>query len=263
MNEGSHPPSQAVPDLRRVEEAGLNALQTQRQLFYDGWLVRLSPGKAKRARSVNAFFGSTLPLDAKIDHCARLYDERGLPLLFRITPFDAPADLDEQLARRGYERFEPTHVQVASLRRPPEVPPLPDDITLTYPDADAFVEAVGDLRKSPPMQREAHRERLAHALLPRRGIVVWRAGEPVCVGQVSVSDGYAGLFDVVTAQEARGKGYATCACALLLCWAWDQGAQWAYLQVDATNAPALAVYRKFGYATAYSYHYRGLPGALE
>jgi ribosomal protein S18 acetylase RimI-like enzyme len=49
----------------------------------------------------------------------------------------------------------------------------------------------------------------------------------------------------------------------LLCWAWDQGAQWAYLQVDATNAPALAVYRKFGYATAYSYHYRGLPGALE
>ena len=47
----------------RIEEAGLNALQTQQQLFYDGWLLRVSPGKAKRARSVNAHFGSTLPLD--------------------------------------------------------------------------------------------------------------------------------------------------------------------------------------------------------
>ena len=38
-------------DGRRIEEAGLNALQTQRQLFYDGWLLRVSPGKAKRARN--------------------------------------------------------------------------------------------------------------------------------------------------------------------------------------------------------------------
>ena len=43
-------------DAARVEEAGLNALQTQRQLFYDGWLLRLSPGKARRARSVNRPF---------------------------------------------------------------------------------------------------------------------------------------------------------------------------------------------------------------
>ena len=77
-----------------IEEAGLNALQTQRQLFYDGWLLRVSPGKAKRARSVNPHFGSSLPLDGKIDRCERLYGASGLPTLFRVTPFAKPPGLD-------------------------------------------------------------------------------------------------------------------------------------------------------------------------
>jgi len=84
-------------ELIRIEEAGLNALQTQRQLFYDGWVLRVSPGTARRARSVNAHFGSTLPLEAKIDFCEGLYAARGLPTLFRITPFIQPANLEAAL----------------------------------------------------------------------------------------------------------------------------------------------------------------------
>ncbi len=72
-----------------------------------------------------------------------------------------------------------------------------------------------------------------------------------------------GVFDVVTAADARGNGYATLACASLLSWAWQHGASVAYLQVTADNAPAIAAYRKFGFATAYTYHYRGRPGECE
>ncbi len=86
-----------MTDPRRIEEAGLNALQTQRQLFYDGWLLRLSAGKAKRARSVNAHFGSTLPVDRKIEYCERVYAQHGLAPLFRMTPFDRPAELEAAL----------------------------------------------------------------------------------------------------------------------------------------------------------------------
>jgi ribosomal protein S18 acetylase RimI-like enzyme len=34
----------------------------------------------------------------------------------------------------------------------------------------------------------------------------------------------------------------------------------AFLQVNDDNAPALAVYRKFGFTTAYAYHYRAREG---
>ena len=102
-------------DALRIEEAGLNALQTQRQLFFDGWLLRLSPGSAKRARSVNPHFGSSLPVDAKIDRCETIYAAAGLPALFRITPFRKPADLDDALDRRGYVAFDRTLVQVVRI----------------------------------------------------------------------------------------------------------------------------------------------------
>src|ERR1700746_2508187 len=109
-------------DPRRVEEVGLNALQTPRQLFYDGWLLRVSPGKAKRARSVNPHFGSTLPLPGKIAFCAAPYAQHALPPLFRITPFVQPPDLDEVLARAGYVAFDDTLVLATPLPAAPAVP---------------------------------------------------------------------------------------------------------------------------------------------
>ena len=115
-------------ELRWIEEASFNGSQTQRQLFYDGWLLRVLPGETKRTRSVNAHFGSTLPVKVKIDYCERVYEERALPTLFRITPFIAPRDLEDALAARGYESFQPTLVQVASLAQDPQVVDMPDRV---------------------------------------------------------------------------------------------------------------------------------------
>ena len=244
-------------DLARVEEAGLNALQTQRQLFYDGWLLRLSPGKARRSRSVNAHFGSTLPLTQKIAHCERVYAARQLPILFRITPFQHPRELDAALGERGYDAFDSTLVQVAALQRPPEVDGA--DVALTTPAIARFVDAVAELRGSSAEQRDAHYERLRETSLTFLPVVAAENGRPLACGQVVLDGDLAGIFDVVTAEGARGRGIATRVVGRLLSWAWEHGAAHAHLQVEARNAPALAVYRKFGFATAYLYHYRGLP----
>jgi GNAT superfamily N-acetyltransferase len=250
-------------NLARIEEAGLNAMQSQRQLFYDGWLLKVSPGVAKRGRSVNAYFGSSLPLAGKLAYCENVYARHGLPTLFRITPFVQPAGLDAELALRGYEAFGETLVQAVALERPPALPEHDDAVVVEAPDTPAFVDAVGDLRELTPGQREAHRERLMNSPLGKRYAVV-RAGERVvCTAQIAVEAELAGLFDLITAPDARRQGFATLACASLLSWAWQHGAHAAYLQVSADNAPAIGSYRRFGFATVYTYHYRGRPGQCE
>jgi len=246
-------------DLSRVEEAGLNALQTQRQLFYDGWLLRVSPGKAKRARSVNAHFGSTLPLAQKISYCERIYTDRGLPVLFRITPFVHPPQLEAELEARGYETFEKTQVQLTRLDSPPE-PQCVAGVEFITPPAAVFADAVGELQETSIEQRAAFLERLAHSPLTTRAMIALMDGRPVATGTVMLEDGLAGVYSMGTAPDMRARGVASGLLATMLAWAWEHGATHAYLQVSADNRRAISVYRKFGFVDAYSYHYRGRPG---
>jgi GNAT superfamily N-acetyltransferase len=257
MNARSRVAAHVAPE--RIEEAGLNALQTQRQLFYDGWLLRVSPGSAKRARSVSAHFGSTLPVAEKIAHCEDVYARCGLPMLFRLTPFSQPAGLADALRARGYVEFGTTLVQTLPLAQPPaEVAADRRCVTRTV-DVVEFVNAVTQLRGSTEVQREALLERMQLCPLESRYVVVAHGRNVVCTAQMATDAGIAGVFDVVTAAHARGRGHASRAMANLLAWAWGHAIAIAYLQVTADNAPALAVYRKFGFATLYAYRYFGRP----
>jgi GNAT superfamily N-acetyltransferase len=249
-------------DLRRVEEASLNALQTQRQYFYDGWLLRVSPGKARRARSINAHFGSTLPIGDKIAYCERLYRARDLPVLFRITPFVHPANLEAELNARGYASFDPTYVQVTALSQPPELRDC-DGVEIVTPAIDAFADAVALLQESSREQRDAYYERMANTPQPARYLMARYEGRVVGVGTVMLEDGLAGIFSMATAPDMRKRGVASALLSRLLTWAWEHGASHAYLQVESTNPAAVSVYRRFGFATAYTYHYCAREGERQ
>ena len=251
--------------LGRIEDAGINASAPREQLWVDGWLVRFSPGKAKRARCVQAVAAGKLPLDTRLERCMAVYARAGLQPYFRITPFSQPVDLDEQLPARGMARIDDTRVMVASIE--PGAPALAEAdeeapaASFRSVDGDAFAEWVGGQRGSSSEARTAHAARIRQSPVPHRALlIVDAAGTPVAGGQVVVEADLAGLYDVFSSEAARGRGLARALCRRLLQLATAEGARIAYLQVEASNAAARRVYERLGFADAYAYHYRSLPG---
>jgi GNAT superfamily N-acetyltransferase len=257
-------PAFAADLLARIEDAGINASAPREQLWIDGWLVRFSPGKAKRARCIQAVAAGRLPLDERLARCLAVYAEARLQPYVRITPFSQPAGLDEALAARGMERLDDTRVMVVALQA--GSPALAEGdthgaVVLQDVAGDAFAEWIGLQRGSSPEARAAHAERIRHSPVRHRALAMIDAeGRTVAGGQVVVEGDLAGLYDVFSVEAVRGRGLAGALCRRLLRLAAAGGARDAYLQVDASNAPARRVYERLGFADAYAYHYRSPPG---
>lgn len=245
------------PDLlSRIEDAGLNASAPPQQLWLDGWLLRLSPGKAKRARCINAVAPGRLPAREKLARAEPLFVQAGLPMIVRVTPFTLPTGLDALLDSSGLRRFDDTRVMVLEQLERLVVPTLPAGTTVHSIGLEAFAQRVGALRGSPIAQRQAHGQRLANSPVPFTAFELKVDGEVQACGQVAQEGELAGLYDVFTAAEARGRGLARALCAHLLLQARAQGARHAYLQVEGDNHPARAVYHRLGFQDGYAYHYR-------
>ena len=244
--------------LVRAEDAGLNASATAQQLWLDGWLVRFSPGKAKRARCINALASGRLSVVHKLARAEAMFANAQLPMVVRITPFTRPAGLDGELAARGFGAIDDTRVMIAPRLATLRPPALPHGLTWAAIGHAAMADAVGALRGSPLAQRAAHAERLASSPVPFTALSIRRSEDGVLVacGQSAREGDLVGLYDVFVTDALRGQGLASALCTKLLTDARDGGVKSAYLQVEADNAAARAVYFKLGFADGYGYHYR-------
>ncbi len=243
-------------EARRLEELALNASGAFQSLVYDGWLLGYRPGPTKRLRCVNPFYPSSLPVVEKVAYCASFYRGVALPPLFRLLPFSQPPELDRHLEAAGWVRFEPTLVMHADLA-PGAVPGAPAERAEIVRVAQ-WVEATATLLDRADGDQSAALERARTYPLPHVGAVIRRDGDVVACGLAKFESDAAGLFAVVTAEPARGQGLGRAIVHALLTEARRHGARRAYLQVTAANAPALALYRRFGFVAAYDYWYRGL-----
>ncbi len=255
----------------RVEDAGINASATPLQRWSDGWLLRFSAGKAKRARCVNALAtwrghpGDRL--DERLAEVEAFYARIGMPLIVRITPFTQPTGLDAMLAQRGFVSMDDTRAMVCrdlSGLAPTRAQPAAGHVVMQV-GAHAFAQSVGALRGSTIAQQQAHAQRLEQSPLTWRAFVVRREadGRTVAAGQVATEEGLVGLYDVHTDPAARGLGLATFLCRhALSCAASQEQARTAYLLVEGDNVVARRIYAALGFADAYRYHYRLRPGAL-
>lgn len=252
--------SQLSALARRAETAGLNASAPPQEAEIDGWLLRLSPGKAKRSRCVNALAEGRLPLAQVLDRCQQVFAKSGLPLIIRITPYTQPADLDQRLQNLGWFEFDASDVLVRTT-----LDGLAPAATLRAVDGDRYAAVVGKLRGSSQTAIEAHAERMRHAPRPYQGYLLeGDQGELLALGQIVVEEDVVGLYDIFTPPEQRGHGHGQALCNALLREARSQGAHQAYLQVSTDNHAAKRLYGRLGFEFGYRYHYRSKdPSAIE
>ena len=241
----------------RIEDASLSVTQPAQQSFFDGWLLRYSPGKAKRARSINSVGAGVLPLAEKLSHCIDFYRQHDLPCLFRITPFSHPQNLDAELAAAGFGAHQDTRVMSVALSQTERstAPSAAQSV-----GAEQFAAAFCELHALDPAKASAERERYTRAADRCLFVVQWGGNKPIACGSLAMEGKLAGIFGMVTAGEHRGRGIASAIVAKLLNDAHAAGAETAYLQVEADNAAARRAYSKFGFKDCYAYWYRAPSG---
>jgi GNAT superfamily N-acetyltransferase len=88
---------------------------------------------------------------------------------------------------------------------------------------------------------------------------VHNAGVSLAAGTVCISRDWLSVHGMRTLPHAQGQGLGAALLTAFTDLARQRGITRAFLQVEADNAPALALYRRFGFTTAWTYHYWKAP----
>ena len=216
-----------------------------------GWRLNAADGWSMRSNACWPLSAPDRDVEAAIDAAEAWFSARGLPPRFKLTDgATAPDDLSERLARRGYVDCKKTLVMLGpALGRPDPA------VTLSAAPDDRF-EAVFTASAGGNLADARERlETLARIPAPARFARLDIDGEPAALGASAVEGEWAGIFGMRTAPEHRRKGLARRVLRALLAEVATLGAVQAYLQVEANNAPAIALYELEGFKPAYSYRY--------
>ncbi len=240
--------------IRLLEEISINAWPALQTSFLDGWVLRFANGYTRRANSVNPLYPSSQPLQVKIETCERLYSQKGLKCVFKLTPASEPPSLDACLAEAGYREEARTGVQLLDLEKL-SIHPDPE-VELHSAFVSDWHEAYCRLNGVATEHQATVRRLLELRIHPMRLAILHREGKIVACGLGVRQSHYIGLFDIVVDPDMRRRGFGKRVVESLLAWGKKKGAQTAYLQVMLVNTPALQLYSELGFREEYQYWYR-------
>lgn len=245
-------------EQRYLEEAALNAWPGLQTFLLDGWVVRWADGYTKRANSATPLYPGSgkWDLEIKVDWCEEFFQARNLPAVFRLLPFhpDAAA-LDHLLAAQKYEYLDETRHLILDLDQWAGEPSQRASMLPGRSGLDSWFRSFHALHTG-RTDHVNHLKIVQASLGQKCPMVLMVEGKVVACGLGILQDGLFGLFDIVTDEGERGRGYARELVASMLDWAIQSDASTAYLQVTTHNDPANRLYARFGFVEAYRYWYR-------
>jgi len=212
-----------------------------------GWLLRAAGGFTNRANSVLALTAPEGGVDAAVAAVVDWYEARGLVPKFSMAG-PVTRRLDDELAARGWTYELETVVMVKALK-------------------DTRYDGEAVLTDAPSAAFLAQTDRGAASTAPRvfgsgpgRAYAeIWRDGALAARGRGAVAGDLLAVTSIGTVPEYRRRGLGTEILAALEAWGAETDAARAALQVEADNAPAIAMYERLGYAERYRYGYRVKP----
>lgn len=241
-------PLHKLDEVRRLEQLAFRGWPALESRDVAGWRLRFANGYTKRSNSISAL-GDDPSLETEA--LEGPFRARGQRPVWRLTPLAPPATAD-LLAGRGYSSIERSLVQRCPLHEGFAIDPAVD--IADRPSA-AWLDAFCVHSPVRPEHRETMERMLAAIAAPKAFALVHRQGQPMAMAIGALEGDHMGLFDVLVMPAARRQGLARRVTESLYAWARHRGARFAYLQVVATNAPAIALYEAQGFRTVYDYNY--------
>lgn len=247
-----HPDASMTPsEIESIERATLAAVSPEAVEELEGWLLPYDGGTVSRAHSAVPLCHAAFDI-GMVEQIEARYQARGLRAVFRLANKTCFDGLRQELARRGYQAGKPVLVQVATAKAMRETSSATPAETADTPDAAwaALFLAEG----FDPVDGASRVKALSRA----HGSVyasVRENGTTVAAGAGAFSHGWASVHGMRTDQAFRGRGLAGRVLAGIADVALRRSIARVFLQVEDVNAPALALYRRAGFETAWSYDY--------
>ncbi len=244
--------SLTAADIEAIERATLTAVAPERVEALDGWLLPMDRGTVGRAHSaVPLHHGPHDP--ALIGTIAQRYRDAGLRPVLRLPDVPAFEPWWPELRAQGFRREQPTLTQTGVLDGLLALAPHADGVSLELrPDAAWMAMFLGEgLDPVDGASRSKALSRAEGTLF----VSLRDGGETLACGAACFAQGWLSMHGLRTAASQRGRGLAGRMIRAMALEAQRRGIAHAFLQVDASNEPALALYRRAGMATAWSYAY--------
>ena len=258
----------APHDIESLERATLDAVCPAAQSELPGWLLPFDAADIGRARSAIPLRHQDLDI-AALPAIEQLYRDQGLPPTFRIAHTPGLRHWQARLLALGYRQTAPVHVQIASVADMQAAADLSNSAqgshNASQPANVVLLDAPGDAWASvytaPGFDAEdgALRVQLLSRSRFARYAYVQSAGVSLAAGTACISRDWLSVHGMRTLPHAQGQGLGTSLLTAFVGLARQRGISRAFLQVEADNAPALGLYRRFGFGTAWTYHYWKAP----
>lgn len=238
-------------DIAAIERATLAAVPPEAQEERAGWLLAYDGGTVGRSHSgvPLAHDETTAAAWPQVVAAYRAHGRRPVLRLPAVPAFEAQ---HAALQAQGLAPTQPTLVKTTALSQFHVYRPR-EDVRL----ADAPSAAWSQVFLGEGFDPVDGASRLAILGRARNSLFasIESGGQVVAVGSASLAHGWCGIHGMRTLPAWRGQGLASGILAALAQAARARGLERAFLQVEAANAGAQALYRQAGFETRWRYHY--------